>query len=185
VARHSSHPTQKSDEPPVHFGHPGAMTPELLIRAADRSDLDAVAQVAKSRDRAEVRLRAAERHGETMFVAVAGEAVLGIASIRWQNGCDSPHPWLYGLAVAASARRRGVGRALVEACEATTRARGVEALSLDVDLDNDRAIAFYQVLGYTTVRGHEHHWQSLDPRTGAVTEKGTAATWIMRRQLRP
>src|SRR2546423_10225277 len=108
----------------------------LLIRAVRNLDVDSVGELAGSRDRAEVRLRAAERGEEDMLVSVAEGEVVGVVSIRWQAACDPPHPSLYGLAVAALARRRRIGRALVDACEGTSLARGAEAVSLDVDADN-------------------------------------------------
>lgn len=157
---------------------------DLLIRSAQRSDLDSLGELAGSKDRAEVRIQAAERGAEDMLVAVVADNVVGAVSIRWQDGCDAPNPWLYGLAVVASARRRGIGRALVEAAAATCAARGADAASLDVDVDDESAIAFYKRLGYVIVRRHEHRWRAIDPRTGAVTGEGTALTWIMRHRLR-
>jgi ribosomal protein S18 acetylase RimI-like enzyme len=52
------------------------------------------------------------------------------------------------LAVVEGARRRGVGRALMQAAEAWARERGLPALSLDVWSTNERAIRFYRGLGY-------------------------------------
>jgi ribosomal protein S18 acetylase RimI-like enzyme len=85
--------------------------------------------------------------------------------------------------VAADVRRRGIGRALVRAVEDLARQHGAGHMSLDADIDEAGAIAFYQVLGYTVVRPHQHHWRALDPRTGAVIDEGTAPTLIMRRPL--
>ncbi|WBB46793.1 GNAT family N-acetyltransferase [Verrucosispora sp. WMMA2044] len=112
------------------------------------------------------------------------ERVVGVVSVRWRDGCDPPNPWLYGLAVVASARRRGIGRALVGAGEAAGAARGAEAMSLDVDVDDEAAVSFYARLGYVIVGPHRHRWRAIDPGTGAVTAEGTASTWIMRRRLR-
>jgi ribosomal protein S18 acetylase RimI-like enzyme len=52
------------------------------------------------------------------------------------------------LAVAESARRLGVGRALMRAAETWARERGLTILSLDVWSTNERALAFYRDLGY-------------------------------------
>lgn len=157
---------------------------DVSVRAVRRSDLDSLTELAGSADRAEVRVRAAEQGDEEMLVAVTTENVVGVVSVRWQGGCDAPNPWLYGLAVVTSARRRGIGRALVEAVEAAAAVRGADTVSLDVDVADDAAITFYRRLGYLAVRPHEHHWRAIDPRTGEVTGEGTAPTWIMRRQLR-
>src|SRR5690348_1861076 len=111
-----------------------------------------------------------------MLVAVASGVLLGTTSIRWVDGCDPPHPWLYGLAVAEQARGQGIGRTLVRAAEAAATARGAAAMSLDTDVNASSTVAFYQHLGYRMIRAHEHHWRSLDPHTGAVTATGTAPT---------
>jgi ribosomal protein S18 acetylase RimI-like enzyme len=148
-------------------------------------DLDSVSPLAGSRDRAEVRLRAAEDGEETMLVAVLASGIVGAASIRWSQGCDPPNPCLYGLHVAAETRGRGIGRALVRAAEELGRQRGADHMSLDVDVDDARAISFYEALGYTVIRHHHHRWRSLDPRTGAVINEGTAPTVIMRHRGSP
>jgi ribosomal protein S18 acetylase RimI-like enzyme len=155
-----------------------------VIRPAAPGDLDRIAGMAGSADRAEIRLRAAEHGDETMLVAVIDAEVVGVTSVRWSDGCDPPHPWLYGLHVAAGHRRRGIGRALTAAGEDAARERGAAYLSLDVDRADDRALSFYRGLGYRRVREHEHRWRSVDPHTGTVTATGTADTWIMRRALR-
>jgi GNAT superfamily N-acetyltransferase len=155
-----------------------------LIRAATSSDLDDLVSLTGSRDRVQVRLQAAERGDDSMLVAVMSSKVVAVESIRWRNGCDMPHPWLYGVHVAAEMRRQGVGRALVKAAEAVSRRRGADCLSLDVDTDDDAASSFYAALGYTVIRPHQHRWRSLDPRTGAVLNEGTVPTLIMRRSLR-
>ena len=48
------------------------------------------------------------------------------------------------LAVSHTARRRGVGRALMQAGEAWARERGFTVLSLDVWSTNERALEFYR-----------------------------------------
>jgi GNAT superfamily N-acetyltransferase len=155
----------------------------VLIRPAAPSDLDGVGEVVGSADRVAVRLQAAERGDDGMLVAEVSSRIVGVASVRWSNPCDAPNPWLYGLHDAAEARRRGIGRALVEAAEELGRRRGAEHMSLDVDVDDAAAIAFYETLGYAVVRRHRHRWRSVDPRTGRIVEEGTAPILIMRRRL--
>jgi len=120
-----------------------------------------------------------------MYVAVLSGGIVGVASIRWVDGCDPPHPWLYGLHVATEVQRMGVGRALVRTAEDVARDRGARQMSLDVDIDDARAIKFYEALGYAVVRNHRHHWRSIDWRTGTVVAEGTAPTLIMRQPLHP
>ena len=55
------------------------------------------------------------------------------------------------LGVTASARRRGVGRALMAAAEEQARSWGVPTLVLSVVGFNDDALRFYRALGYDTM----------------------------------
>jgi ribosomal protein S18 acetylase RimI-like enzyme len=157
--------------------------PGAVVRPAAAADGADVGALVGSPDRAEVRLQAAARGAEDMLVAATPSRIVGAVSIRWSAGCDPPHPWLYGLHVAADVRRRGVGRALMAAAEELARRHGAGHLSLDVDVDEAGAIAFYTALGYFVVRPHRHRWRALDPRTGSVIREGTAPTLIMRRAL--
>lgn len=55
------------------------------------------------------------------------------------------------IAVMPSRRRRGVARQLVDALCAATRAQGAARMLLEVAADNDAAIGFYEVYGFTTI----------------------------------
>ncbi len=55
---------------------------------------------------------------------------------------------LISMWVDPARRGRGVGEALVEAVAGWARDDGAEQLLLDVKLDNDRAIAFYERVGF-------------------------------------
>lgn len=65
-------------------------------------------------------------------------------------GYDGHRGWLYAVAVAEGARRRGVGSALVSAAIAALRERGCCKLNLQVRAGNDAAVAFYAALGFET-----------------------------------
>jgi ribosomal protein S18 acetylase RimI-like enzyme len=52
------------------------------------------------------------------------------------------------LAVAPTARRRGVGRALMDAAHGLARASGLPRVELDVRSWNEAALGFYRALGY-------------------------------------
>jgi ribosomal protein S18 acetylase RimI-like enzyme len=55
--------------------------------------------------------------------------------------------WLEDLFVREDARRSGLGRALVAAALERAEARGCRRVELDVDEDNESAIALYRAMG--------------------------------------
>ena len=63
-------------------------------------------------------------------------------------GYDGVRGWVHRLAVSASARRHGVGRALMEHAEAALLAMGCPKVNLQVRATNADVVAFYRALGY-------------------------------------
>jgi ribosomal protein S18 acetylase RimI-like enzyme len=63
--------------------------------------------------------------------------------------------WIGGVGVVASARRTGVGEALMRAAHEEARSRGVERVWLEVIVENTGALALYEKLGYELVRDVE------------------------------
>lgn len=86
----------------------------------------------------------------SILVAPARHGLAGAAVVLYRRG--SARARLYSLAVAAAARRGGVGRALLAAAEADARARGCTSLHLEVRANNAAAIALYERRGYTRHR---------------------------------
>lgn len=81
---------------------------------------------------------------ELLFVAEQDGEILGTV----MAGYDGHRGWLYAVAVAAAARRRGIGAALVRHALRELRMRGCEKVNLQVRDGNDAAVAFYQALGF-------------------------------------
>ncbi|MFI6055625.1 GNAT family N-acetyltransferase [Streptomyces violascens] len=86
--------------------------------------------------------------GHLMLIAYIAGAPVGFVS-----GIEVLHPdkgsemCLYELAVAEPQRRRGIGRALVDALAAVARERGCYDMWVGVDTDNDPALATYRAAG--------------------------------------
>lgn len=74
----------------------------------------------------------------------------GIAQIRFRQGVwmAAPDCWLEDLFVEPSARRSGLGRALVEASIDRARSRGCRRIELDVSEANAQALSLYEGLGF-------------------------------------
>ena len=67
------------------------------------------------------------------------------------DGCKPPVPYVEGWYVVASARRRGVGRALMEAAEAWARAEDYTELGSDALLDNEPSLRVHLRLGFEEI----------------------------------
>jgi aminoglycoside 6'-N-acetyltransferase I len=80
-----------------------------------------------------------------------GHAV-GIAELSIRAIVDSCAPgrvgYLEGWYVSATARRKGIGRALVQAAEDWARAQGCAEFASDTELDNSGSIAAHKALGF-------------------------------------
>ena len=139
------------------------MSDWLLVRPAVPGDADAL--VALGRDVAgepELWLTYDRRRGDerrnvrgvqrdpnvAVFVAETPEGIVGRLSIARDRTLYSHHVAELGLMVAAGARRRGVGSALMKEAIKWARGVGVVKLELTVFPHNEPAIALYRKLGF-------------------------------------
>jgi RimJ/RimL family protein N-acetyltransferase len=103
-------------------------------------------------------LRAVRRHPDAaVFVAESPEGIVGRLSLARDPHPASRHVADLGLMVAASARRRGVGSALLEQAAEWAHASGVRKLELHVFPHNQPAIQLYERFGFVREglrRGH-------------------------------
>ena len=119
--------------------------------------------VAQRGDKAALHHHQRVRPVDQRLVGIGGEgvvaegegAILGYASVRTSLSSEDEKdeiPYTYAhvddLAVLASARSKGVGAALLDACEDLARAAGQRWLRLGVLAANERARAFYARQGY-------------------------------------
>lgn len=85
--------------------------------------------------------RIADRDGEPVG--------LGNLGLRGEDA------WIGGVGVVSSARRSGVGEALMRALHEQARERGVRRVWLEVIVENTAAFALYEKLGYELVQDVE------------------------------
>lgn len=114
-------------------------------------------------------LRALKRHPDAaVYVAEDDGALVGRLSVARDPHSASRHVADLGIMVAASHRRRGVGRALLAAVLDTAQSRGHSMLRLSAQT---HAAAFYARAGFTAVGGeyeeagipHVAMQKTLDP----------------------
>jgi GNAT superfamily N-acetyltransferase len=98
--------------------------------------------------------RCAEKHG-TMLIAEHEGKPVGWAFAHDQLGelfvvePERQHGYLAELYVVPEVRGKGIGRALIEGCEAWARGRGHRLLQVGVLARNARAIRSYEGAGYS------------------------------------
>lgn|SRR5690242_14696326 len=120
-----------------------------MIRAAIERDIDSLLPIEHRcfhHDRLS-RLdfhRALKAKSAVLLVAEEGGVVMGYALLRIRG--RQGH--LESLAVDPPARRLGLGRTLLKACEQTVLERGALHMRLEIREDNPAAYALYRSLGY-------------------------------------
>jgi [ribosomal protein S18]-alanine N-acetyltransferase len=133
----------------------------IVIREARPRDLDAIARLENESfetDRVSRRslrefLRAAHR---PVIAATIDDEIAGYALVALRKTSRALR--IYSLAVDARFARRGVGRALLAACEAYARRRRRALLTLEVRYDNSSAIALYESSGFRQFGEHAHYY---------------------------
>lgn len=82
-----------------------------------------------------------------VFAAKEGDAWLGIAG-AYPDQDEPSTVWVVSMWVAPEARRRGMGRALIDACVDWARTRGASEVHLWVTRSNVPARALYEAAGF-------------------------------------
>ncbi|MFT4029539.1 MAG: ribosomal protein S18-alanine N-acetyltransferase [Protaetiibacter sp.] len=135
----------------------------VRLRAAAASDLDAIEALERSSfpgDAWSRELLAAELTGEHRYYLVAvddADAVLGYAGLLAPRGGGQGD--IQTIAVVESARRQGIGAALLDALLAEARARAVSEVFLEVRADNPGAEALYASRGFVRLAVRPAYYQ--------------------------
>lgn len=145
VLDHSEHALVLSGDPTS-----GPREPALSIRPATTADLPVVSRLLEvgfgGPAPGDLAARLGSPHDRTLVVALHG-SVVGTLALT-PEGDDAG---IYGFVVDPSWRGRGIGRdALRRVCE-RLRAEGAHRIGLEVAVDNDRALALYESVGFVPV----------------------------------
>ena len=94
-----------------------------------------------------------------LYLAVAGEKVVGQVDARLGLFPKSQHTATLGIAIRDGWRGFGLGRLLMEAILDWMRQRNVEKACLEVFSSNERAIALYRAMGFEEEGRKRRHFK--------------------------
>ena len=133
-----------------------------MFRAAGPDDAAALARLAgelgyvtktDAMTRRLARVLADAEHRVLVAEGSSGGAVTGWLQVHLTKIIDSePRGEIVGLVVASDARGRGIGRQLVVAAEAWTRARSAASVGVRCNTARTEAHAFYERLGFRAAK---------------------------------
>jgi GNAT superfamily N-acetyltransferase len=102
-----------------------------------------------------------ERH--CIAVVVSGQRLLGRVHVEHRSSIEAgDRAEIMGLVVDSSARRRGVGRDLVEYAETWARSRGLATLTVRSNAARELSHPFYEALGYSRDKTQHVYSKALD-----------------------
>ncbi len=135
---------------------------KVQVRAARRADLAALTALRQSVGWSSGGLQgsfaAVEAGRQQIFLAVHGDHLLGAATLSLQTNGALRRGHISDLVVSPLWRRRGIGSMLLEAAEAASRQHDLVECTLDVDANNEPAIALYLGRGYRHYRPAYFPW---------------------------
>ena len=135
---------------------------EVRIRQAQRSDLPALTALRQSVGWSSGGLPgsfgAVEAGRQTIFLAMNGDRLLGAGTLSIQVSGSLRRGHISDLVVSPLWRRRGIATLLLETAEEASRHRGLVECTLDVDANNDAAMALYLGRGYSHYRPAYFPW---------------------------
>jgi ribosomal protein S18 acetylase RimI-like enzyme/predicted double-glycine peptidase len=127
------------------------MAEQSSVRIATVRDLDALVRLEKlgftsdQFDRDQILYLLAEANATAFIIEHDGQ-VYGSAIMAWRK--NSPIGRLYSIVIDPAFQGRGLGSKLLQACEDAAIEGGCERVSLEVRVDNKRALTMYERHGY-------------------------------------
>ena len=144
----------------------------LMVRDANEGDVPALAAIRSSEALHRGRLRDAQLGDLRYFVIQHADIVIGFLSLvfrrpsSWSNRDDTQYlPEIIDFHIAESQRGQGFGSQAIHAVERIAAEAGYQQLYIAVDpIDNPRAHALYQRLGYQQIQAEPyfHNWEAVD-----------------------
>lgn len=110
-----------------------------------------------------------ESHGGTTFVYDRGNGALGgFVEVSVRNIVDGAQSdrvaYIEGWYVDPDLRKRGIGRALIQAAEAWAVSRGLNELGSDAELHNEDSITAHKALGFRETFRVVEFLKAIPPR---------------------
>ncbi|MBL9120967.1 MAG: GNAT family N-acetyltransferase [Phycisphaerae bacterium] len=132
----------------------------VAIRRATREDIERVAELAGQLGYPSGVEAMAARYevldadpDRVLVVATLGDRVVGWMEYGVRESfLSGRHAEIAGLVVDGTARRSGIGRALVQWAESEAKARGLSRLRLTSNAQRVEAASFYPALGFTQTK---------------------------------
>jgi len=145
---------------------------QMSVRDAVEADLSALVMVRPSEVVHRGRLHDAQQADFRYFVLELGQDIIGFACLvfrrpsTWSDPDDKQYlPQIVDFYIAEEQRGKGYGSQTIRIMEHIAAEAGHQHLYVAVEsLDNPRAYALYQRLGYQPLQSEPvlHHWSSLD-----------------------
>lgn len=109
-----------------------------------------------------------------------GKSVLGFVLIRWV--LDEAE--ILTIAVSSSARRAGIGQALMDEALRQLYALRVAALFLEVEENNEAAKKLYLKMGFKQVGKRQNYYGHISGHISGLGADAESSALVMRRDLR-
>lgn len=132
------------DGPPQGPPEPGRATEGLLIREMRDRDRASIVPILEDAFGEGAAAAEASSRRDVALVVEQDGAVIGALRVNH----DARRAGIYGFAIRPDRRGRGIGRAVLYAACLAARNRGASTVTLEVEVENDRALGLYTSIGF-------------------------------------